>query len=99
MKSFFIGLSLLSATAWTCENPEAQFIGQIYNWSENQKSETTSECYYQIKFVRFNESGICGLDISEAANYHFQDMNCSLKSGITTSGILTKKGHFLVIEK
>ena len=99
MKSLIISLCLISATAWTCENPEAQFIGQVFNWTENQKSESTSECYYQIKFLRFNQSGICGLEISQAASYQFQDMNCSLKDGMPTSGILSKKGNFLVIEK
>ena len=50
MRILFFTFLLLSATvASSCEPEEAQFIGKVKNFSEIQKSETTSECSFQIE--------------------------------------------------
>ena len=100
MKTLILTLIItLVSSAFACEQPEAQFIGRISNFTESHKDEATKECYFQIEFSRFNPSGICELDLSEAQAYQFQDYTCTLTNGKPISGILAKKGPFIVIEQ
>lgn len=99
MKLLICGLTLmLSVTTLACEPQEAQFIGKVKNYSVNQRSETTAECYFQIDYIMLNPSSICPLVIGEVSLTQFPDMDCSMKNGDNISGVLTKKGDVVIIE-
>ena len=87
--SLFVMSAFVAVSAQACIQ-EAQFIGQVKNYSEIQKSASIKECFYQIEFSMFNESYVCPLSIGEVSYLTHQDRSCSLKNGVQVSGILTK---------
>jgi hypothetical protein len=103
MKNLMLTLALasaafLSTTVQACEQQEAQFIGNVKNHSEIQRSETTSECFYEIEYSMFNSSFICPLDIDEVLTEHFQDYECKLKNGDQVSGVIVKLNDKIILE-
>ena len=69
---------------------EAQFIGTVKNHNPIQKSESITECFYQIEYSMFNSSYSCPLVIGEASLAVFQDYTCAMKNGDKLSGVLVK---------
>jgi hypothetical protein len=96
MKNLFLSLGLLIAAhnALACSNPEAQFIGKVVNHQES----AAQGCTYNIDFSLYNESGVCPLDLQDAARTTFVDAACSLENGKTVSGYLVVKDDQIVVE-
>ena len=102
MKKLTLGLTLvitalLSAPSYSCQQ-EAQFIGKVKNWGEIQRSESTSECFYEIEYTMFNSSLVCPLDIDEVGGERFQDFDCNLKNGDQVSGYMSRVNDRIVLE-
>jgi hypothetical protein len=99
MKQIFLSiLALISFKAAACETPEAEFIGEIKNHTEIQRSESIVECSFEIQFSTYKASEVCPLDPVEVVRYQFPDSTCSLKDGDPVSGVLARRGSFIVIE-
>jgi hypothetical protein len=98
---FFIAGTGLAAEAHFTSNecaPEAQFIGTVKNFSAVQKSESLVECTYQIEFSLFNPNQLCPLLLEETTEHQFIDSDCSHQNGEMLSGVLSKRGSFIVVE-
>lgn len=91
-------LALISLKAAACKTPEAQFIGHIKNYTETQRSESIVECSFEIQFSSYQASEVCPLDAVEVVSYQFPDPTCSLKDKDAVSGVLARRGSFIVIQ-
>ena len=85
--TIFLGIN----STFACSNPEAQFIGNVTEYSQ-------SECTFKIKFTMYNESMLCPLISGEASSTVFVDKNCSLKNGDFVSGYLVMNEGKVIIE-
>jgi hypothetical protein len=100
MKMFLLlALFVLPLGAGACDWPQAQFIGRVKKHSITQRSESIVECGYQIEFLRFDSSEVCPLVIGEVTGYEFTDPSCTMTNGQPISGMLTRRGEFIVPEE
>ena len=93
-----IATLIFAAQAFSCEQYEAEFIGKVKNQVSIARSESITECFYEVEYSLFNASYICPLDIDVVSTNKFQDYNCSLKNGDQVSGVLVLKNNVLIVE-
>lgn len=94
-----LGLLMVSSSgAFACEYQMAQVIGVVVGDYDVMTSENTSECWYQIKFTRFDAHGECPLDIEDAVKAEFRDAKCELNNGDIVSGYIVKHGNSITID-
>jgi hypothetical protein len=94
-----LSLFILPLGAGACDLPQAQFIGRVKKHSITQRSESIVECSYQIEFLRFDSSTVCSLVIGEVTGYEFTDPSCAMEDDQPVSGVLTRRGEFIVPEE
>ena len=94
---FFVCL-LNSTFAAACDTQEAQFIGQVKNHIEHQRSESVTECTFEIEFSMYYSSSVCPLDAIDLKGYQFQDPTCVQRENDLISGVIARRGSFFVIE-
>jgi len=79
-----------SASAFTCNYNEAQFIGTVTSVRVYRIDQGVRDCYVKIQFSDFKPSQICPIDEMAAQSTEILDSDCrsSLEAGQTVSGYL-----------
>ncbi|MFN8846066.1 MAG: hypothetical protein ACK5V3_04950 [Bdellovibrionales bacterium] len=93
-------MSGVLVNAEECKEKAGQlFLGKARNVQVHILDQNIPDyCTYQIEFIHYQTAFYCGLGAGEIGHMSLRDETCSIKEGMTLSGILVLKDDQLILE-